>query len=194
MNFDTFPPDVYVPAIRSGAWSTGAISKLTESWLPECGSSVGLLDFEEFREQARQLRTADKISSSPIGFMDSLLLLFLHLSPFRLGFLNDLLLQLRRNDVVVMHLHVEAAAALGHGGEVNAVSQHLRHWGLGLYDRVPTLVVHALNATAPRVEVAHDRASEFVRHRDLNRHDRLEQRWLGQLHGFLEGNAAGHLE
>src|SRR5437773_12075708 len=73
------------------------------------------------------------------------LLLFLHLSPCRLGLLNDFLLQLCRDNVVMMHFHVEAAAALGHRGEINSVGQHFRHWRFGPHDGVAAFVVHALH-------------------------------------------------
>src|SRR5438270_453877 len=43
-----------------------------------------------------------------------LLFLFLYLAALRLCLFDDLLLQLARDHVVVMHFHVEAAAALGH--------------------------------------------------------------------------------
>jgi aryl-alcohol dehydrogenase-like predicted oxidoreductase len=39
---------------------------------------------------------------------------------------DDFFLLERRDEVVVVHLHVEGAAALGHGGEVGAVAEHLR--------------------------------------------------------------------
>src|SRR6266700_230794 len=125
---------------------------------------------------------------------DTSLLLFLHLAPLRLGLLNNLFLQLRWDNVVVVHLHAEAAAALGHGGEVNPVGQHFGHGHFGFHNRVAAFVVHALNAAAPTVQVAHDRAGKFIRNRDLDHHDWLEQRGLGLLHGFLEGDASGHLE
>ena len=44
------------------------------------------------------------------------LLLLLHISPRRLGLLNNLFLQLPRDNIVVVHLHVEAATALCHRG------------------------------------------------------------------------------
>ena len=92
------------------------------------------------------------------------------------------------------HLHVEAAAALRHRREIGAVGQHLRHGHFGLHDGVAALVVHALDASATRVQVAHDGAGKFVGNGDLDVHDRFQQRGLGQFHGFPEGNAAGGLE
>ena len=59
---------------------------------------------------------------------------------------------------------------------------------------VAALVVHALDASAAAVEVAHDGAGEVVGDGDFDVHDGLEQGGLGGLHGFLEGDAAGHLE
>ena len=45
---------------------------------------------------------------------ESLLFFFLHITARGFGFLHNLLLQHPRHRVVVMHFHVEAAAALGH--------------------------------------------------------------------------------
>src|SRR5256885_14617690 len=93
-----------------------------------------------------------------------------------------------------MHFHVEAAAALSHGSEFDAVGEHFGHGDFGFDDRVATLVVHALDAPAAAVEVAHDGAGEVVGDGDFDVHDGLEQGRLGGLHGLLEGDAAGHLE
>ena len=49
-------------------------------------------------------------------FLIFLFFLFLDLATLGLRLLNDLVLLLRRNEVVVMHFHAETAAALGHGG------------------------------------------------------------------------------
>src|ERR1700722_7660667 len=124
----------------------------------------------------------------------SLFFLFLNLSPLRLGLLNDLLLQLPRHRVVVMHLHIEAAAALRHRGQVDAVSPHLGHGHFGLHDSVPCLVFHALDAPAPAVQIAHDRARKIIRYSDLDGHDRLQNRRLRLFHRFAERNAPSHLE
>ncbi len=93
-----------------------------------------------------------------------------------------------------MHFHVEAAPALRHRSQVDAVGQHLGHRHLRFNDRVACLVVHALNASAPAVEVAHDRACEFVWDGDLDRHDRFQQSRLRRFHRLLERDAARHLE
>ena len=59
---------------------------------------------------------------------------------------------------------------------------------------VRPLRFHALHAAAAGVEVAHERAGELVGGFDLYFHDGLEQAGLGLLHGFAEGQTAGHLE
>src|ERR1035438_7500562 len=100
----------------------------------------------------------------------ALLLLFLHLAPRSLGLLNDLVLQLLRDDIIMVHFHREAAPPLRHRSEVGAIRQHFRHGRLGLHDRVSTLVVHPLDASAAAVEIAHDGAGELVRHRNLSVH------------------------
>src|SRR5580700_3909960 len=123
-----------------------------------------------------------------------LLFLFLHLAPCRFRLLNNLLLQLSRHRVVMMHFHVEAAATLRHRSQIHAVGEHLRHRHFGLHYRVAALVVHALDASPPAVQIAHDRARKIVRYRDLHRHHRLQDRWLSLLHRFPERDAPRHLE
>jgi len=56
------------------------------------------------------------------------------------------------------------------------------------------LVVHALDASAAAVQVAHDGARELIRNADFNMHDRLQQRGLRDFHCLPERNAPGHLE
>src|SRR5207245_3375893 len=53
---------------------------------------------------------------------------------------------------------------------------------------------HALDAPSTAVQISHNAAGEFVGHSDLHRHDGLQQRGFGLLHGFLESDTAGHLE
>src|SRR5579884_80264 len=61
--------------------------------------------------------------TSKITCPDPLLHLFLHLASFRLRLLYDLFLQLSRDNVIVVHLHVEAAAPLSHRRQVGAVCE-----------------------------------------------------------------------
>src|SRR6266849_1083166 len=138
-----------------------------------------------------RLWTGHKCSHREMGF---LLFLFLHFSSCRLCLLDDLLLQLGWYHVVMIHLHVEAAASLGHRSQVSAVGEHLRHGHLGFHYSVATFVVHALNATTAAVEIAHDCARKLVGHCDLDRHYWFQQSGLGLFHGFLEGDASRHLE
>ncbi len=98
------------------------------------------------------------------------------------------------DEVVVVHFHVERATALGHGGEVGAVGEHLRHGGVGADDGIAGLVLHALDASTAGVHVAHDGSGEFVGNGDFDLHDGLQQGGLGDLHGFFEGDAAGGFE
>src|SRR3954451_6547894 len=85
------------------------------------------------------------------------LLFFLH-NPSTRGLRcgDDLLLLLRGDDVVMGHLHGEAAAALGHGSEVGAVGEHFGHGHFSFHHGVAGFVVHALDAATPRVQIAHD--------------------------------------
>ena len=54
--------------------------------------------------------------------------------------------------------------------------------------------MNAVAASAPAVQVAHNAACEFIGNRNLDDHDRLQQRRLGLLHGFPERDAARGLE
>src|SRR5690606_25424978 len=53
---------------------------------------------------------------------------------------------------------------------------------------------HALDAAAPRVQVAHDVAHVFFRHGDFHFHDRLEQHRVAFLPGGLQRQRTGDLE
>src|SRR5208283_1644710 len=124
----------------------------------------------------------------------SLFFLFFHLAALSFGLLDNFVLQLLRDYVVVVHFHREAATALRHRSQIGAVGQHLGHGHLGFHDGVAGFVVHALDASAAAVEVAHDGSGELVGHGDLDGHDGFEQRGLGRFHGLAESDAAGHLE
>src|SRR5438105_3727612 len=127
--------------------------------------------------------------------MGGTLRLFFHLNATGgFGGSDELFLDLRRNHVVVRHLHLERAAALGHGGEVETVSKHLGHGDFGLHHGVAAFVVHALNSAAAGIQIAHDAAGKFIGHSDLHLHDGLQQRRFGLFHPFLESDAAGELE
>ncbi len=95
------------------------------------------------------------------------------------------------DDVVVVHLHAEAASALGDGGEGGSVGEHLGHGNLGADDGSGTGALHALHATAAAVEIAHEGSGEFVGDFDFDAHDGLEERGLGLLHALAEGEAGG---
>ena len=127
-----------------------------------------------------------------VSTTDRVFVLFLYLSTLRLRLLNDLLLQRLWRDVVVVHFHIEAAAALRHGDQVGAVRQHFDHGYFRLHDRVAGVAFHSLDPTSTTVRVAHDGTGEFIGHRDFHGHDGLEQRGLRHFHGLLEGNAARH--
>lgn len=64
--------------------------------------------------------------------MEGLLLFFVDGA---LGVGKNLIGDKLRNDVVMVHLHAVTALALGHGGEVGAVGEHLGHGHFGVDDR-----------------------------------------------------------
>ena len=64
----------------------------------------------------------------------------------------------------------------------------------GVDDRGAALGFHALDAAAAAVEVAHERAGEFVGRLDFDLHNGLEQAGLAQLHRIFEGEAARGFE
>ena len=90
-----------------------------------------------------------------------------------------------------MHFHGESATALRHGGEIGA--GRIGHGDLGLHDD-GRFVVHARNAAATAVEVAHDAAGEFVGNGDFDMVTGFSMVGLACLDGFWEGNAPGCLE
>src|ERR1700744_1198887 len=55
-------------------------------------------------------------------------------------------------------------------------------------------MLHALNASTTRIDVANDRAHVLFRNRDFNRHHRLKQYRTRLLRGFLECHRTGNLE
>src|SRR5690349_11314408 len=93
-----------------------------------------------------------------------------------------------------MHFHAEAAPALGHGGKVDSVGEHLGHGDFRFHHRIAALVVHALDAAAAAVEIAHDASGKFVGHGDFNGHDGLKDGGFGNFHRLLESDAARHLK
>src|SRR5690349_18442469 len=68
-----------------------------------------------------------------------LLLLFLFTGPGSLSSRNDFFLLRRGDVVVVIELHGKGGSALGHGGQVVLVVQHLGHGDLGANDLRATL-------------------------------------------------------
>src|ERR1700679_403109 len=107
---------------------------------------------------------------------------------------SDLFCDCWRNEVVVVHLHTKAAASLGHGGERQAVSEHLSQRKQGANDGSDAGGFHALYASAAAVEIAHDRAGGLIRRFNLNVHHRFQQRGLRLFHASTESKPAGHLE
>ena len=107
---------------------------------------------------------------------------------------DDFLLELAGDEVVVGKLGVVAAAALGKGGQGGGEVEHLGHRHLRLDGGGRAARVHPLDAPAAGVDVAHQVAGELLRGVDFDVEDGLEQRGLGLLHAFLEGERAGDLE
>ena len=99
-----------------------------------------------------------------------------------------------RHFLVVRELHVVRAAAAGGRCEVLLVGQHLGHRHLRADDRRRAARVHAADAAAPAVQIAHQVAGVVARRVDLDVHDRLEQRRPRARHAVLEGQRARHLE
>src|SRR5438067_13402376 len=101
----------------------------------------------------------------PTATQKSLALLLLHqLAALGARVSNNLFLDGAGNYVVMRHFHMEAAAALRHGSEVGTVRQHFGHWDLSAHNGLSGFVVHALDAPAAAIHVAHDGAGELVRY------------------------------
>ena len=87
----------------------------------ECRSSGGKLSSNR-GHQTHSPRVPSPLSAMVRHLIGRILLFFfLHVSPRGFGFLDNLFLQQPRDGVVVVHFHVEAAAALRHRSEVDAV-------------------------------------------------------------------------
>ena len=86
------------------------------------------------------------------------------------------------------------AAAAGGRRERLLVGQHLGHRHRGADDGGGAARVHAGDAAAPAVEVAHQVAGEVRRRVHLDVHDRLEQRRPRARHGVAEREPARQLE
>jgi len=118
------------PPLRSQTWCSH--SRQPARGVRAGTQSRSILDIRREAGEAGKVRRTKNISLKRARVQsldasvacDSLLFLFLHLAAFRLRLLDNLLLLLTGNNIVMMHFHIETAAALGHGGEVNAVGQH----------------------------------------------------------------------
>ncbi|OBQ37119.1 MAG: hypothetical protein AN484_25225, partial [Aphanizomenon flos-aquae WA102] len=108
--------------------------------------------------------------------------------------LDDLLEDLRGDLLVIGGLHGVGGAALGQGADVRGVTEHFGERDAGFDIAEAVLGFHALDLAAAAVKVTHDVALVFFRGDDFDLHDGLEEDRLGVLHGFLEGEDAGHLK
>src|SRR5262249_48762164 len=92
---------------------------------------------------------------------------------------RELLLHFRRHVGrrfrVMIELHGEGGAPLGHGAQVVDVAEHVGERHHRVDDVGVAAHVLALDLAAPRVEVADDGAGVVFRRHHLDLHDRLEQ-------------------
>src|SRR5215467_8478876 len=119
---------------------TLGVRKWTTKWLrrrtgstsanhPEERSDEGSM-FGKPRSRSRGKHT----SFAPLRMTREFLFLFHFFAAARLVSSDDLLLLLGGHDVVVTHLHVEAAASLRHCSELGAVAEHLGHRHFGFHN------------------------------------------------------------
>src|SRR5438105_1519130 len=99
-----------------------------------------------------------------------------------------------RDFLVAVELHSEFRATLRHRAQVGRVTEHLRQRDAGLDQLAVADGLHALDAAAAAVQIAHHIAEVLLRRDDLDGHHRLEQLRLRPLHRFLEGHRARDLE
>src|SRR4051812_687977 len=108
--------------------------------------------------------------------------------------LNELRGQAVRDLGVVTEFHRRRRPALGHRPQVRDVAEHLGERDERADDLCRPARLHALDLAAAAVEVADDVAHELLGHRDLDPHDRLEDRGIGLPEGVLDGHRARDLE
>src|ERR1700748_43581 len=111
-------------------------------------------------------QTAERRSRCP-----SLLLIALHLG-------DDLFAHRPRRLFILLELHREVRSSLRRSTHCRRIAAHVRQRNRRLDGLHTADHLHALDASAPRVQVADDRAHVLLRHRHLNRHHRLQQHRL----------------
>ena len=78
--------------------------------------------------------------------------------------------------------------------EFGLIVEHLGERDLGLDDLLFAAGLHAGDAAAAGIEIAHDVARDLLRAKDLDVHYRFEERGLDAFHSGAKGLAAGGAE
>src|SRR5207342_3298786 len=110
------------------------------------------------------------------------------------GLLDDLVRDVPGNLGVRVELHGIARPSLRLTPEIAHVAEHLGEWDNCLYEAGAATLVHGLDVATARVEVTDHIAHEVLGRRDLHRHHRLEQHWVGPARRLLERHRTGDLE
>src|SRR3954468_21486578 len=108
--------------------------------------------------------------------------------------LNELRGQAVRDLGVVTEFHRRRRPALGHRPQVRDVAEHLGERDERSDDLCRPARLHALDLAAAAVQVADHVAHELLGHRDLDPHDRLEDRRIGLAECVLDRERARDLE
>ena len=107
---------------------------------------------------------------------------------------DDLVLNRLRNLLEAERLHRVLSTALRFRTHIGCISEHFRERNLrDDLGNALAVVIHGLNSTAARVEVADDIAEIIVRGDGGDLHDRLGENRVCLLHSFLESHGAGDL-
>jgi FkbM family methyltransferase len=122
------------------------------------------------------------------------LFIFSHRSAGSLGLGDHFFGNLVGHVVIVRKLHVIAGPALGHGGQVVGVAEHLREWHLRFDHHVVAASFAPADPSATGTQITHNVAGILVRGVHFDVHDGFEQRGPGLLHAFLKRQTAGDLE
>src|SRR5665811_1065299 len=88
---------------------------------------------------------------------------------------DDLLGNVGRDDLIVIELHGEVAAAAGDGAKLGGVAQHFSVGNVHGDGGVTLLGFHALDVSPAGVHIAQHVTHVFFGYHDLRSHDRLVQ-------------------
>src|ERR1700674_5276264 len=112
----------------------------------------------------------------------------------RRGAAPNALREVSRHLCVMTEFHRIGRPPRGHRPKFGSVTEHLSEGHAGLYVLRRASTFHAQDVPATRRQVAHHVTEIFLRHDNVDLHDRLEQVRLSLTHRILDRHRAGDLE